>query len=63
MERAPVDPEALYIQLGRLIEAMPDLLAEKQPQSTYQWLGKAHALVEATGNKADAIKLTTATGK
>jgi hypothetical protein len=56
-----VDPEALYIQLGRLIEAMPDLLLPRLPQSTYQWLGKAHALVTAGGNVADAIKLTLAT--
>src|ERR1039458_9044222 len=58
-----MDPEALYVQLGRLIEAMPDLFAERPPQSTYQWLGKAHALVQETGNLLDAVKLAMATDK
>jgi hypothetical protein len=40
-----MDPQAIYIQLGHLIEAMPALLADQLPQSRYQWLGKAHALV------------------
>src|SRR5260370_3972082 len=60
MERS-VDPESLYVQLGRLIQVMPDLIASGLTQSTHQWLGKAHALVEAAGNRADAIKLTLAT--
>jgi phosphatidylserine/phosphatidylglycerophosphate/cardiolipin synthase-like enzyme len=47
--------EALYMQLGRLIEEMPDLTA-KGPASheTLRWLGRAHALVaEAEGLAAE----------
>jgi hypothetical protein len=47
--------EALYMQIGRLIEEMPDLQA-KGPASyeTLRWLGRAHALVaEAEGYPAE----------
>src|SRR5947207_3887466 len=56
-----MDPEALYVPFGRLIEAMPDLLADDDLQSIYRWLGRAYVLVEATGNTGDALKLRMAT--
>lgn len=43
-----LDPESLYIHLGRLVETMPDL---NRPgpitAETNQWLGRAAVLVEA----------------
>jgi hypothetical protein len=43
--------EALYTQIGQLIETMPDLKATGPiPPETHRWLGRAHALVgEAEG--------------
>lgn len=57
----PIDPQQLYVQLGRLVEAMPNL--EHGPISTpvLQWLSRAHALVFATGSADDVFKLKTAT--
>jgi hypothetical protein len=40
----PIDPQALYVQLGRLAEGMPNL-AQSPRASAMQWLGRAHALV------------------
>jgi hypothetical protein len=57
-----MDPHALYVQLGRLIETMPELATEDQiPQSTYRWLGKVAALIEAAGYTLDVAKLSVAT--
>lgn len=54
--------EALYVQLGRLVESMPDLTVQPMPASTMQWLGRAHALVTEAGNTADAVYITHHTG-
>jgi hypothetical protein len=57
-----LDPQAVYIQLGRLLEAMPELVTDDAlPKSTYLWLGKAHALLEEMGRVADASRLAMAT--
>ncbi|WP_155490684.1 phosphatidylserine/phosphatidylglycerophosphate/cardiolipin synthase family protein [Burkholderia multivorans] len=53
------DPEALHVQLGRLIESMPDLYAPVTAD-TSMWLGRAIALVEASGAVSDAAALRTA---
>ncbi len=53
------DPEALHVQLGRLIESMPDLYAPVTVD-TSMWLGRAIALVEASGAMSDAVALRTA---
>jgi hypothetical protein len=37
-------PEALYMRLGQLVATMPDFL--DRTNKTYQWLGRAIALVE-----------------
>jgi hypothetical protein len=52
-----LDPESLYMHLGRLVETMPDL---NRPgpitAETNQWLGRAAALVEAVfGQSVDLI--------
>jgi hypothetical protein len=52
-----MDPEALYVQLGRLIEAMPNLTLRPQPLATTQWLARAFALAsKADASDAAAIK-------
>ena len=59
-----IDSQALYVQLGRLIETMAELATEDQlPQSTYQWLGRAQALLEAAGYLADAARFVVATSE
>jgi hypothetical protein len=56
----PIDPQALYVQLGRLVEAMPDLQAD-QPlsTSTQEWLGRVAALIAASGDVADIADFQT----
>jgi hypothetical protein len=56
-----MDPEALYQQLGRLVEAMPELSA-KGPLSndTQRWLGTAAALVEELGDLIDSATIRVA---
>lgn len=56
-----LDPESLYVQLGRLVETTPDL-SRPGPVSaeTNQWLGRAAALVEASGDAADFVTLKVA---
>lgn len=46
----PMKPEALYLQLGRLVTSMPELRG-KAPitPELNQWLGRAIALVEVSG--------------
>jgi hypothetical protein len=55
---ATIPPEALYLQLGQLLTAMPDLTA-KGPISggTNRWLAVAFALVEAVGHTGDAVAM------
>ena len=53
-----VDPESLYVQLGRLIEEWPDNLhLVRLPDATKRWLARATALVEATGDATDVATL------
>ncbi|WP_175978168.1 phosphatidylserine/phosphatidylglycerophosphate/cardiolipin synthase family protein [Burkholderia sp. BCC1047] len=56
-----LDPESLYVQLGRLVETTPDL-TRLGPISaeTNQWLGRAAALVEASGDLGDLVTLKVA---
>jgi hypothetical protein len=49
----PMDPEALYRQLGRLIETAPDFRAFGELTADQQtWLGRARALIDASRNTA-----------
>jgi hypothetical protein len=52
-----IDAEPLYMQLGRMVETMPDLIhgVRPLPPDIHQWLGRAYALVVATGDLADAV--------
>jgi hypothetical protein len=49
-----IDPEALYVQLGTLVQTMPELSRHPLSVATKQWLGRAYALVEAIGDEYDA---------
>lgn len=52
----------LYQQIGRLLEAPPDLSTYQacvRPEAL-QWLGKGHALVDAVGVGIDAIQFASA---
>ena len=52
-------PEALYLQLGHLVQEMPEMRAPKIiGEDVYRWLGRAAALVEATGHMADSVQLS-----
>lgn len=55
-----LDPQALYVQLGRIIETMPMLRAPSRTPAMKQWLGRASALVEASGNGVDTGLFTIA---
>jgi hypothetical protein len=52
------DPEILYRQLGRLIEAMPDLTQFPVSNDVHLWVGRAYALVQEVGNLADPAIFT-----
>lgn len=54
--RMKIDPAALYLQLANLIETMPDLDAGRPyPPETMQWLGRAEALVRASGDASATV--------
>ena len=53
---SPAEAENTYRQLGRLIETMPDLTGTEQISTEVnQWLGRAYALVQRTGDIGDAV--------
>jgi hypothetical protein len=57
-----IDPESLYVQLGRLAEAIPLGLGQHFPTPAKSaWLGKLNALVEEVGNVGDLATLSVAT--
>ena len=57
----PLDPESLYMQLGRLVETMPDLGTPGPiPPEMQQWLGRASALVEEVVSVADMASINAA---
>jgi len=54
-------PEALYLQLGRLITEMPDLTAAGPISAeTNKWLGRGAALMELAGIGVDHIQFSVA---
>jgi hypothetical protein len=58
----PISPESLYVQLGRLIESMPDLENPHGLTSDeHKWLGRAYALVNEAGQIMDAMVIIDAT--
>jgi hypothetical protein len=59
-----MDAEELYIRLGRLLEEMPDLDADtKDKPRIIGWFGKAYALLSASGDKVDAVRLKVISGR
>jgi len=57
-------PEALYQQLGRLIEDMPDLrVLDNYHPDTIRWLGRAYALVSEIGQIVDTETMRLACDK
>jgi hypothetical protein len=55
----PIDPESLYMQLGRLVETMPDLNKPKLSDADHQWLGKLDALLMAGRDPMNIAALRT----
>jgi hypothetical protein len=53
-------PESLYLQLGQLVADTPDLNTGPITPEIYQWLGRAHALVDVSGIGIDAISFSSA---
>lgn len=56
-----MEARALYLQLGRLIEATPPIPAVGQSQNEMaRWLGQAYALVRETGDISDMTAMKAA---
>ena len=56
----PLTPEELYLQLGRLVEEMPDLTTGPITPDINRWLGRACALVERGGDLATTLTIKNA---
>lgn len=53
-----LDPEVLYLQLKRLVASMPDLRIKGPiPLEVNEWLGRADALVQASGDSYSVAQL------
>lgn len=54
-------PEALYLQLGRLVAEIPDFTPSGEvSEQVNDWLGKATALIELTGDLGDQASFKVA---
>jgi len=49
-----MDPKARYLQLGRLIETMPNLHVHAGPE-TLLWLGRVSALIDTNGDLSEIV--------
>ena len=59
-----IDSESLYLMLGRLISEMPDFSGYDQLTAEENaWLGRACALVEVSGDIADAVTIKACVDK
>lgn len=58
--RASMDPQALSIELHRLIETMPDVSEYPQPPETTQWFVRAIAVVRDEVDISEAASLKDA---
>jgi hypothetical protein len=52
-----MSPEALYAELGHLIETMPGLAVPSLTEEHHRWFGRAHALLNVSGDFAGAFAL------
>jgi hypothetical protein len=55
----PIDPEALYIQLGHLVANIPDLNQLELSIEAHQWLGRLDALLLASNDTLNLATLRT----
>jgi hypothetical protein len=55
----PLDPHALYIELGRLVQTMPAFQIPLKPDD-YHWCGRASAVIATTGDVMDIAQFDTA---
>lgn len=60
MQMAQPDYQSIYIQLGRLLEQSPDFQVYQclRTPDSLRWLGRGHALVNATGLIADTVSFS-----
>ncbi|WP_367394975.1 hypothetical protein [Cupriavidus sp. Agwp_2] len=59
-----IEPESLYMQIGQIIATMPDLTrVGHYSNDVLQWLGRAAALIEASGDIADSVTFRNLTGR
>jgi hypothetical protein len=58
--KTSLKPEELYLQLGRLVEEMPDLSTGPITPDVNKWLGRACALVEQVGDTVATVQIRTA---
>jgi hypothetical protein len=56
-----LNPEALYMHLGRLVQTMPNLAIAAITPDIQQWLGRAGALIEQIGKFSDIAEMRAAT--
>jgi hypothetical protein len=52
----PIDPEALYMQLGRLVQTMPRL-SHPLSEDAHRWLGQLDALLSESGDQLNTAML------
>jgi hypothetical protein len=55
----PMDSEALYMQLGRLVQTMPSLSHLPLSEEAHRWLGQFDALLSESGDPANRATLRT----
>ncbi|WP_156473025.1 phosphatidylserine/phosphatidylglycerophosphate/cardiolipin synthase family protein [Pseudorhodoferax sp. Leaf265] len=55
-----MNPETFYLQMRRLVASMPDLDNGPITHEVDEWLARATALVEVSGNARDAIEIGAA---
>jgi hypothetical protein len=53
-------PEALYMQLGRLLQTMPANLSVRATEPIFRWLGQLDALLAEDNDKTNLLELRTA---
>jgi hypothetical protein len=54
-----MEKHQLYVNLGRLVEAIPNLTEFRIGIEARQWLARACALVQASGQIVDSTRLVT----
>jgi hypothetical protein len=55
-----MNDDEIYVRIRGLIEGMPDLANFRSTGEVHEWIGRAAALIEATGDVADAVAFNMA---